>query len=193
MTIAKELQDATALEPKAGETAAAFTTRLMRFSWTDEAWEELSQEAQEWYNSAVDALEKHQDIPALPGFEAVADAEEAAEEGEAPAAASAKSKSKKKGGAKKAPAKAAKKQPAKGAKKAVAKTAGARRGPRGGFTETDKIKLLVKDNPYRAKSQSHAVFAKYKNNMTVKAALEAGITKAYLRWDAKKQHISIGA
>lgn len=49
------------------------------------------------------------------------------------------------------------------------------------------------NNPKRAGSASHARFALYKSGMTVKDALEAGVTSADLKWDTSKNFIKIAA
>ena len=41
------------------------------------------------------------------------------------------------------------------------------------------------NNPKRANSNAHASFAKYKEGMTLQAALDAGIPSSDLSWDLK--------
>ena len=56
---------------------------------------------------------------------------------------------------------------------------------------TQKITVLVDENPKRAGSNAHARFAKYKTGMTVSKALELGVTPADLAYDTKSKYISI--
>lgn len=65
------------------------------------------------------------------------------------------------------------------------------RGRNRKFQPEQKITILAKENPKRAGSTAAERFALYKNGMTVKAALEAGVKAADLSWDAAKGHISI--
>ena len=53
------------------------------------------------------------------------------------------------------------------------------------------VTLLVDYNPKRAGSASHARFDKYEDEMTVKAALEAGLWAGDLNWDVAHEFIKI--
>lgn len=61
------------------------------------------------------------------------------------------------------------------------------------FSDDQIVTLLVDHNPKRANSASHARFENYEDGMTVKAALEAGITTGDLNWDTEHEFIKIGA
>lgn len=68
------------------------------------------------------------------------------------------------------------------------------------FSETSVIKLLAdkdgkpygaENNPKKAGTATHGRFAKYVDGMTVKAALEAGLTRGDLSYDKDKKFIDI--
>lgn len=72
----------------------------------------------------------------------------------------------------------------------------------GGVPVTTKIVLGVdkegnkygpKNNPKRKGSATHGRFEKYKDNMTVAKALEAGVTPGDIRWDLKQGFIKAAA
>jgi hypothetical protein len=58
---------------------------------------------------------------------------------------------------------------------------------------TDKIQLLVKENPHREGSGRWKRWSLYKDGMTVQAALEAGLNKNNLRYRILDSHIKIGS
>ena len=55
-----------------------------------------------------------------------------------------------------------------------------------------KIKLLVSANPHRTGSKDRAKFALVAANLTVGAALAAGIDRGYLNYAAKRKLVEIG-
>lgn len=183
------------LEPKEGESAVNFAYRLAQAAneMADETWESLPTAAQKWVNAALEAVEKKEDTPLPDGIEAVMSPKTEATDGdgvEEPAMAN-----KAKSGSKKAAAKAPAKAKSGGGKKAAAKsngTAATRPGPRGNFDTTSKIKL-AKDNPYREGTKGHDWFKKYKNGMTVEAAIAAGVPRHQVRWDVNHEHIALAA
>lgn len=68
------------------------------------------------------------------------------------------------------------------------------------FSETSIIKMLAdkdgrpygaENNPKKAGTATHGRFAKYADGMTVKAALEAGLTRGDLSYDKDKKFIDI--
>ncbi len=65
------------------------------------------------------------------------------------------------------------------------------RGPR--INPESVITLSAEGNPKRPGSGAHERFGKYKNGMTVKQALEAGVTTADLRHDSAKGYIKFSA
>ena len=100
---------------------------------------------------------------------------------------------------KKAPAKKAA-APKAAAKKTAKKTAAAKKAPADGagrpgrkpaFTDDAKISILSKENPKRAKAAER--FNLYKEGMTVGKYIEAGGTRADVRWDAKQGFIKLSA
>jgi hypothetical protein len=60
------------------------------------------------------------------------------------------------------------------------------------FPNEHIITLLVDHNPKRPSSESHARFEHYEDEMTVEAALAAGITTGDLNWDVAHDFIKIG-
>ena len=58
---------------------------------------------------------------------------------------------------------------------------------------TQKITLLVKENPKRAGSDSHKRYELYKKHHTVADFLKAGGQRSDLGWDEKHKFIKIGA
>lgn len=59
------------------------------------------------------------------------------------------------------------------------------------FTEDQKIKVLVDENPKRKGSSAFDKFKKYKDGMTVAQYLEKGGTRSALRYDTEHEFISI--
>lgn len=59
------------------------------------------------------------------------------------------------------------------------------------FPADGVITLNVSDNPKRAGSKAHGVFALYRDQMTVAEFLEAGGTTGDLNWDANRNFISV--
>lgn len=83
---------------------------------------------------------------------------------------------------------------AKGAKKAKAEKASSKKGSSSGAEDTRKIKILSKENPYRAGTKAAATFDLLKASKTV-AAFKAGLTEAhsagYLNYAARDGYISV--
>ncbi len=98
------------------------------------------------------------------------------------AAPKAATKPEKKAAAPKAAAKPEKKAAAKPEKKEGS-------GRRGAFTLDMKIKVLAEKNPKRADAAKR--FDLYKNGMSIGDYIAAGGTMADVRWDVKKQFISV--
>lgn len=62
-----------------------------------------------------------------------------------------------------------------------------------GHERSAKITVLAEENPKRKGSLSHARFAKYKNGMTLEAALAAGIKAADISYDEDHGFIKVAA
>lgn len=109
----------------------------------------------------------------------------------------------KKAAAKKAPAKATKlakgtgkkaAAPAKAAKSAGKKAAaadGARRGRKGAFNESQKIKVLIKDNPKREGTASYDTFELLRKSKTVGDFFAAGGGSHNLHWNIERGYIEV--
>lgn len=211
--IEKELVALTKVKRKDGESNQDFFRKLFDKAnvVTDDEWKALSEPTQKWVNAAGDAVEGTTTIPNFDGevVEDEAPVEEAeaestggkgeepgeSEEAEAEEDPKPAKKAAKKGdtdvataktnGAKAAPKKAS-------AKKAGAKDDVAKPGRKGTYPLTAKITLKVKENPHRAGTTLHKMFAKYKNGMTVQQALDAGVVWANLRYLSSLDTIKIG-
>lgn len=61
------------------------------------------------------------------------------------------------------------------------------------FSADAVITLLTESNPKKAGSQAHARFNNYKSGMTVKQALESGLRRDDLNWDAARNFIAINS
>ena len=184
-TVASELQTATSLPILQGESPEDYTKRLVRkaAALSDDAWEVLEPDTQLWMNRATEALSKRQPLPLPPGIEELFEGvggEEAPKGRQRKVARTVAPKAP-------PPAKAAP------AAKAVKKAGVGRNvaGRKGKFTTDAVISLLVEGNPYRETSKAHGVFKKYKDGMTVTEAINAGIGRAYIRWDINHQHIEV--
>lgn len=196
-TVYEELLEATKITPAANESYLSLAKRLTKKinDLGDAEWGGLSKGAQDWQNAAVTKLNEGdgKDLPELEGMPEMAP--EPAEPEPTPRPAKKKAASKKVAKATK-PAKA----PKVVAKKAKAETkAKGKRGRPSAFAEDAKIKILVKENPYRAGSLGHQVFAKYKANQTVKdfTALAKSIKSPrkpqdFLRFDVRAKHVHVG-
>ena len=57
---------------------------------------------------------------------------------------------------------------------------------------TDKITVLVEENPKRTGGKAHARFALYRTGMTVDEFVSAGGTYADLQYDSDHKFISVG-
>lgn len=183
MTIQAELCEITKVVKKDGEGQQPFLRRLFEKvnDLEDDDWKKLSNDAQEWCNNAADAIKAKSALPSLNGGSNGADAgEEVPKPKGKKASKSAKAAAPKKEAAAKAPAKA----------KTKAKADG-QRGREGPYALDSKITLVVKDNPKRAGTKAHKLYAKYKNGMTVGEALKAGFYWTYLQYDVGKNNIAI--
>ncbi len=78
------------------------------------------------------------------------------------------------------------------ATKPTKKAAAVSKGRKSKYAPTDKIKLLVKDNPHRAGTGRFKRWSKYKNGMTVQAALDAGLELVNIHYSELDGHISVG-
>lgn len=196
--VASDLNAVLNLQVREGETEQQFAQRMARKAndMTDDKWETLDVETQEWVNEAIEALRARKDVPLPAGinqfFPKAAPTEDEEEPEERPvkngkakpvkAAKEAKVKETKAKGVKAKPVKAAKKngnaQPAPGRK--------------GKFPEGAKIKLTVSENPFRAGTKAHNWFSKIENGMTIPEAVEAGAPRNHIRWAHSLGHIEIG-
>jgi hypothetical protein len=211
MNVYDELTGALKLSQKKGEDDQAHLRKLVEKvnELSDKEWEGLSRKAQAWVNSAVDAVEAQEDIPEPAGFgEPDSDDDEVEEEQEAveavdddddvPPSKGAKAvKTKEAKKAKGKPVKAAKAAKANGKAKVAAKKkeGGAKRGRAARlFKDDQRITVLSKKNPKREGSDSYDRFELYatgKKGMTVKQALDAGVTSGDLKWDNDHKFIKI--
>lgn len=193
--IVAELKALLQVEQGEDETEGAFLVRLVRKAnkVTDDEWKSLHKQTQLWVNNALGELEKAEDEKRDPVISMPTD-----KKGGDGEAASEPTTSTKETSPVSTPAKkAARKTAAKGgaAKKTAAKktktATGEGRGRKGAFKLDAKITLLAKENPKRASSKAHKIFAKYQSGMTVEAAIKAGIPWRDLRWDSEHKHIRI--
>lgn len=78
--IKQELLDALEINQKKGETDEEVALRIVRgvVDLTDDEWASLSEEAQNWYNDAADAVNDKKDVPAFPDAEPAAEPEKPA-------------------------------------------------------------------------------------------------------------------
>jgi len=53
------------------------------------------------------------------------------------------------------------------------------------------VRLLVDENPKLVGSQTYERFFRYHDGMTVKAALEVGITRRDIRWDTEHGFVAV--
>lgn len=208
--IQDELLKHTKIKPKAGETAEAFTGRVVekvnKMADDDaKSWGELTETAQEWVNTNVTAqsqgsalqllsLEPKEDEP-----EKTETAEEAVEESSTKERPVRKAKpkvaAKKKAEPAPKAAKAAKAKPAAKPKTAKAPAAknGVGRGRSPMYPETGVIKVLVKENPHREGTIRDKAFKKVKSGMTVAEAIKAGCPAQQVWSMAYRKLISVAA
>lgn len=182
-TVVEELQSVTKVLARPGDTPEEFAQRLARKAndLTDDKWEALEGETQQWANKAIEALRKKRPVPLPAGIEELfPDAENEEEVPEEVPQPTKKTIAK-------AVTKASKTTPAT-AEKGVGRNTSGRKGK---FSTEAVIKMLAKANPYREVSKAHGVFSKYKDGMTVSEAIEAGIGRAYIRWDLSHGHIEL--
>lgn len=179
-TVAAELKEVTGVEQKPGEAQDAFLVRLAKKAndLQDDEWQALSHDAQVWVNAGLDAVEAKKVPPVPAGMEAA--------QGDAPAPKKGKK------GDKAEPVKGkkeAKAEPKKADKKAKPLEG---RGPKGKFAKTDKIKVLVKENPFREGCKAHTRFGSIKTGMTIEEAVAAGAPRSHIRWAETLGHLEIG-
>lgn len=89
MTVQKEIVELTKLKPKANEDRQDYLKRVMKVlqEYTDDEWDAIPTDAQNWANAAAKALNDDTDLPEFPGFKPekagkAAKKEEAEDEGE---------------------------------------------------------------------------------------------------------------
>ena len=198
MTVRSDLEELLQLELNPGEAPAAYAKRLAiaANNLSDDDWQSLGDGSatQIWVNDALEAVEKKKAIPLPEGLdkeEATAEEPEVTEA--APAKANGAVKAAKKAKAAPKPKVAAKKAaPAKKGKAKAAPVKGDRPGPKGRFARTDKIKLLTKENPFRAGSKCADWWDKLKDGTTVEAAIAAGVPRHHIRWELTLGNVKIG-
>lgn len=181
-TIRTELVAATKVRSKAGEPEEDFAARLLNKAndLSESVWAGLSPEAQLWVNTAVDAKESANPLPALPP----------AETGDEPpvkAAKAAKAPKVAKVKAEKAP------KAEKPAKAAKAPNVKAPRGKGGTPDDAARIKLAVKANPHRVTSKDFGKFAKLSSGMTVGTAIAAGVDRGYIRYAIERAILTVAS
>lgn len=216
-TVFAELCKLFDIEPKKNEDNQAFLKRFMKHAdgeldGNDKLWAKMSEDAQNWYNEAVDAMEEKKAVPLPDGLAGGDDDDEdsAPKRKGAKAGKAAKPDKAEKVGKKGKRAKAdededsdedegPKRKKAKAGKekangKGRSKGNGIKRERR--FTDSQKITLLVKENPKREGTASYERFDAYfdKKVKTVGDALAKGITLGDLAWDSdeKRNYIRIG-
>lgn len=164
----------------------------------EESEEEGAEDAEEGGEPSedVEGTEDGEEAEEAPG-----EAEEAPAAGKKPKKAAAKKPKASKPAAKKpepakAPAKSQAKAPAEKTQKPKTKepkekTMPSKSANGRGFDPNAKIKLLVKENPYREGSGRYKRWQKIKDGMTVAAALKAGFAPVNLRYCVSDGHIKI--
>lgn len=185
MNVSTELHKVLGLKgPKSSEDAQDYLAKIVRQAdkLSDAQFGDLSKEAQEWIESAIDAVENKKDIEPPAGFGNDEKSTKGKPNGKHPPAKAAKGKEKEKSAKGDKPAKKAKgkKGEGKGGVGRVRK-----------YTNDQKITIIAKENPKRPGTDSYKRFAKYKKGMTVAEALAAGVTSGDLNWDVKHSYISI--
>lgn len=166
-TVVDELKAALKLEPKEGESPEAFAKKLALKgnNITDDDWQGLSQAAQLWVNAGLDAIEKRKVVPLPAGLDPTPPPPPKPDK-----------------------AKAFKKLTKQ--KKAAGQPTGL--GPKGKFSRADKIKVVSKDNPFRAGTKCHVWFGRIKAGMTVDEAINAEVPRHHIRWAHTLGHLEIG-
>lgn len=151
--VREELTQVAEIEQKENETWPKFANRLVRTidkkEVPEEDWSQLSPEAQQWYNDAVESITANAPIKSFPGEE---------------------------------PQPASKGNGSKPKKEKKARAAGEGNGRPKKLADDGKITILVDKNPQREGSKGAAYFELYKNGMTVKEVMEAGVTRSHLNW-----------
>lgn len=211
--IEKELSAITEVKREKNESDQEFFKRLLNegskmFDKDENLWAKLSENSQRWFNAASEADEGGKTIPNYDGE--VAEDEEGDEDDggdktveskavEEPAAKAEGKASKKAGKAEKAtpPKKAAAGKPAPAKAKAKSKSNGvseepARRGRKGSFSPTDKIKKVAAKDPFREGSKASKCFQQYKVGRTVQQILDAGVPRSKLNRHMNKGIVTIG-
>jgi hypothetical protein len=205
--IQAELLTLSKCQPKPGETAEAFTQRVVKrvnalADANSDNWEQLSEAAQAWMNANTTADDRNDPLAlldleaAMPAAEAPVResvAEEATEEESADVvekSVEANGKVKVKKADKVKFAKEVKTVKPKAEAKAKVESNGKRgRKPLGPDGDA-KIRVVSKP-PSREGSKRQEMFAKYRNGMTVNKAVEAGVPHAWIRWHAAEGWISL--
>ena len=191
--IRAELEKLLKLKQKEGETLQTYALRLARRASndsvvSDDDWERLQEQTQRWVNGVIEDADEKGLPPMLPPE--LLKLEPTPE----PAA--------KRKAAKAAPAEAAKKvdsgkkKDGKKAPKEAAKPAAVGNGSRVGrlpskYPTTARIKLLREGNPYRTNTKGASGYSKYREGMTVKQALAAGIHRHQISYDARHGNIAV--
>lgn len=201
--VREELEAATGSSRRVREANEAYRERLMVAvnELSDEAFGELSEEAQNWMDAAVKAFDEDRASPPFPdephvGVDVTSLERplpkpakgEPALTSETQSASTAPAKSAE---AKKAPKAAPKATPKKSAAPKAPKPKGPPRNRKGAFEDTQKIKVLAKENPRREGTGRFKRFAKYKNGMTVAEARKLGIKGRHLAFDMEEKLITV--
>lgn len=196
--IIKEIEEVTGIA-RAEESQEHYEELVRSATQVDESeWEGLSDPAQTWVNIGSYCLEQGEEIPSPDDKEECTRLKIEMDEADGAKAAKqakvAKAKSAKAAKAETGPEKTTKTggKPVKAAKANGSAKAEGSRGRKGTYPLNAKIKVLVKSNPHREGTSLHDYYEKYRNNMTVQEALDAGIVWANLRYLSEKEVIQIG-
>lgn len=216
-----ELSNALKISQKKGEEDEAYLKRLVGKAdkMLDKDWGRLSKATQSWVEDAMDAIDGREDIPLPAGFgddepedeeqedeeetEVVEEETEVVEEDD-------EDEAPKRRGRPKGKAAKPEKKAAKGIGKSVKETKAAKpekkaaKGKKKGngisgkrarlFSDEQRVTVLVKDNPKHEGKASYDRFELYergKKGMTVRQALDAGVTSSDLKWDSDHDFIKI--
>lgn len=177
-----EVLEITGAKPQGAEHAQVFLERLHKAvdDLPEGKWNKLSTPAQEWYNNSSASVDKKKGYLTLPGVSKKGT--EKSGKGEKPEKEAKADKKAKANGKAEKPAKEA---------KAGKKGKKSKAGRKSKISDTDTIKVLLKEAPSgKLRRQLYGI---YKKNKTVAAAIKAGATRSNIAKDQKLGNISLSA
>lgn len=210
MSVEEQVKDVVRFQVNNAEERQDELIRLCRevASLDDDLWEQLSLEAQKWFNAAAESINEGLEVPEPSDYEAVEQVGETTEENEeqtVEAEAEPEQQNKEPEEANNDESDSQENKSEQGKKRPYQKPKGGR--PKGSLSkkpkagrptgnriflhDSDRIIIMVEDNPKTPGSKAAKKWELYEDGMKVKDYLAKGGTRTTIRWDIRRGLIEL--